>query len=144
VLLGLAAAVCYAAYLLVLRRLQSGPDAPSALTNLCVISLVTAALLGASTGPRGDTFAVPDTQSWLALVAYAFFSQACGWWLITTGLPRIRTSAAGLLLLLQPSLAFVWDILFFDPRVTLASLCGAVVALSAIYLGITRSAERPR
>jgi drug/metabolite transporter (DMT)-like permease len=144
VLLGLAAAVCYAAYLLVLRRLQSAADAPSPLTNLCIISLVTAALLAASSWPRGDSFAVPNTQSWLALIAYAFFSQVCGWWLITSGLPRLRTSAAGLLLLLQPSLAFIWDVLLFDPRVTAASGCGAVVALGAIYLGLTRGADRTR
>lgn len=143
VLLGLAAAFCYAAFLLVLRRLQSGADAPFPLTNLCVISLVSAGLLAASTWPRGDSFAVPDVQSWLALLAYAFFSQVCGWWLITTGLPRVRTSLAGLLLLLQPSLAFVWDLLLFDPRVTVTSVCGAAVALAAIYLGITRSASRP-
>jgi drug/metabolite transporter (DMT)-like permease len=114
------------------------------LTNLCIISLVTAALLAASSWPRGDSFAVPDARSWLALIAYAFFSQVCGWWLITSGLPRLRTSVAGLLLLLQPSLAFIWDVLLFDPRVTVASGCGAVVALGAIYLGLTRGADRTR
>ena len=143
VLLGLAAAGCYAAYILVLRWLQSSEDAPSPLTNLCIISLVTAALLAASAVIRSDPFAVPDTQSWLVLVAYGFFSQVCGWWLITTGLPHVRTSLAGLLLLLQPSLAFIWDILLFDPRITIASIGGAAVALVAIYLGITRGADRP-
>ena len=142
VLLGLAAAVCYAAYLLLLRRLQSAADASSALSNLCVISLVTAVLLGVSAWPRGDSFAVPNAPSWLALLAYAFFSQVCGWWLITTGLPRVRTSLAGLLLLLQPALSFIWDLLLFDPRVTPTSICGAAVALGAIYLGITRRAVR--
>ena len=142
VMLGLVAAVCYAGYLLVLRRLQSGADAPSPLVNLCIISLVTAGLLASITWSRGDSFAVPDAQSWLALIAYAFFSQVCGWWLITTGLPRVRTSLSGLLLLLQPSLAFLWDVLLFDPRVTVASIFGAAVALTAIYLGITRRAEK--
>ena len=137
VLLGLAAAVCYAAYLLVLRRMQSGADAPSPLVNLGVISLFTAGLLAVSTGPRGGSFAVPDVQSWLALIAYAFSSQVCGWWLITTGLPRVRPALSGLLLLLQPSLSFVWDVLLFQPRVTVTSVCGAAVALVAIYLGIT-------
>jgi drug/metabolite transporter (DMT)-like permease len=142
VMLGLAAAVCYASYLLVLRRLQTGRYAPSPLVNLCIISFVTAGLLATITWPRGDSFAVPDAQSWLALIAYAFFSQVCGWWLITTGLPRVRTSLSGLLLLLQPSLAFIWDVLLFDPRVTAASICGAAVALTAIYLGLTRSENR--
>ena len=142
VILGLAAAVCYAAYLLALRKLQSGENAPSPLTHLGIISVVTAALLAASAWLRNDTFSVPDTQSWMALLAYAFFSQVCGWWLISKGLPRIRTSVAGLLLLLQPSLAFIWDLLLFDPRVTGASMCGAAIALVAIYLGITRGVDR--
>ncbi len=142
VVLGLAAAVCYAAYLLVLRRLQSDSNAPSPLVNLCIISLVTAALLAATAWAQGDTFTVPNVSSWLALIAYAFFSQVCGWWLITMGLPQVRTSVAGLLLLLQPSLAFIWDVLLFDPRVTVASICGAAVALAAIYLGITRSSKQ--
>lgn len=142
VLLGLVAAVCYAAYLLVLRRMQSAAGAPSPLANLAVISMVSAGLLAAAAGPRGDSFAIPDAHSWMALLAYAFFSQVCGWWLITKGLPRVRTSLSGLLLLLQPSLSFVWDLLFFDPRVTAASICGAAVALTAIYLGITRRDHR--
>jgi hypothetical protein len=47
-------------------------------------------------------------------------SQTMGWLLITHSLPRIPAAVAGLLLLLQPSLFFVWDVRFCD-RVTSAA-----------------------
>jgi drug/metabolite transporter (DMT)-like permease len=46
---------------------------------------------------------------------------------------------AGLALLLQPALAFGWDILFFDRPTTMLEYVGAAVVLAAIYLGSTGS-----
>jgi drug/metabolite transporter (DMT)-like permease len=61
-----------------------------------------------------------------------------GWILISTALPRVQVSLAGLIILLQPSLAFIWDILFFARPTGLAEMLGACLALAAIYLGVTR------
>ena len=137
VFMGLAAAVCYAAYLLVLRKLQSMPESPSPMANLAVISLVSGFLLGLVAWQRNESFMIPDLQSLLSLGAYGLLCQVCGWLLITTGLPRIRSSLAGLLILLQPSLSFTWDILFFNRQTDLYGLIGAFIALTAIYLGST-------
>ena len=41
----------------------------------------------------------------------------------------------GLALLLQPTLSFAWDVLFFDRPMTAIELTGAGIALVAIYLG---------
>ncbi len=38
-------------------------------------------------------------------------------------------------LLLQPTLSFAWDVLFFARGLTLQELAGAVIMLGAIYLG---------
>jgi drug/metabolite transporter (DMT)-like permease len=40
-----------------------------------------------------------------------------------------------LILLLQPSLAFVWDVVLFDRPTQATEVLGAVLALVAIYLG---------
>ena len=77
-------------------------------------------------------------------MAYALFSQVIGWVLITHSLPRVRASLAGLLLLLQPALAFVWDILFFSKETTALNLIGAAVTLTAIYIGATGRAPRSK
>jgi drug/metabolite transporter (DMT)-like permease len=42
-------------------------------------------------------------------------------------------------LLLQPLLASVWDVLFFHRPATPVQILGAVFALAAIYLGTTAS-----
>ncbi len=60
-----------------------------------------------------------------------------GWLIITRALPQIRVSLVGMILLLQPALSFVWDILFFNRDTTLVSLTGIVITLAAIYLGVT-------
>lgn len=136
---GLAAAVCYAGFLLSLRKLQSDQIGVSVFYVLMMVSLSTAVLLAAEIYRTGDTFRIPDRQSFFALAALGLFSQAMGWILITNALPRIRASFSGLVLLLQPALAFVWDVLFFHRPTSLVNWIGVGVALAAIYLGTARS-----
>jgi len=54
---------------------------------------------------------------------------------IASSLPKVTTTEAGLALLLQPTLSFLWDVIFFARPMTTAELAGAVIALLAIYLG---------
>ena len=142
VFLGLATAACYAVYILALRKLQSQRNAPSAMANLAVISMVSALLLGSAAWVQNDPFAIPDLQSIFSLVAYGLFSQVIGWVLITKGLTRLRSSLVGLLILLQPALSFTWDILFFHRETDLFGVVGAVLSLTAIYLGTTVKAVK--
>ncbi|MGA8020329.1 MAG: DMT family transporter, partial [Desulfobacterales bacterium] len=92
VVLGLVTAACYAVYILALRKLQSQKNAPSAMANLAVISIVSALLLGSAAWLQNDPFGIPDLQSILSLAAYGLFSQVIGWVLITRGLTRLRSS----------------------------------------------------
>jgi drug/metabolite transporter (DMT)-like permease len=112
------------------------------MANLAVISLVSGLLLGLVAYQQRESFTIPDLQSLFSLGAYGLLSQVCGWLLITNGLPRIRSSLAGLLILLQPSLSFTWDILFFDRPTDFFGVMGAVIALTAIYLGTTAKVRR--
>jgi drug/metabolite transporter (DMT)-like permease len=63
--------------------------------------------------------------------------QVLGWVIISNALPHLETSVSGLILLLQPALAFIWDILLFDRPSGWMDLTGALIALAAIYLGAT-------
>ena len=67
-------------------------------------------------------------------------SQAIGWILITNALPHVRASLVGLSLLLQPSLSFVWDVLFFRRETSVVNWLGVIIVLSAIYLGMSGNA----
>jgi drug/metabolite transporter (DMT)-like permease len=142
VLLGLATALCYTGYILSLRHLNNTKSRLSPTANLAGVSLISAVFLAGGSLLQGQGFAIPDLPALYALLAYALFSQVLGWSLISKGLPGVPTTIAGLLLLLQPSLAFVWDMLFFDLEVTIISGIGTVLTLGAIYLGTTRKAPR--
>ena len=138
VLYGVLTAVTYAGYLLSLRRSQRDEVRLSPLANLAVVSTVTALLLAVIGFGEGDSFAIVDAQTWAALIAYGILCQALGWIIITWGLTKIEASRVGLLLLLQPTLTFIWDILFFARPTSVVEACGAALALGAIYLGGVR------
>jgi drug/metabolite transporter (DMT)-like permease len=135
VILGLLTAVSYASFLLTLRASQRRTRRLEPIPNLMIICAVTALLLGAGAPLAGESLAVPDPSTGLVLVAYAISAQVVGWLLISRGIPHVEAGRAGLMLLLQPSLAFVWDVLFFDRPTDIADVLGAAMALGAIYLG---------
>jgi drug/metabolite transporter (DMT)-like permease len=134
---GLITAVFYTGFLIVLRRIQAHESKPSAAFSLMVVSLSTALYLAVDMLLAGESFAIPDLQSGLSLAALGLMSQTVGWLLITQSLPRIPAAVAGLILLLQPALAFVWDVLFFNRETTALVWAGVALTLSAIYLGAT-------
>ena len=70
-----------------------------------------------------------------ALLGLACVGQGFGWVTISTFLPRVPMSRAGLLLLLQPTFAALWAALFFGRHLTLPALVGAVLALAGVYGG---------
>jgi drug/metabolite transporter (DMT)-like permease len=139
VYLGLATAVCYSGFLLTLRKIQADGRSYSFFFALMLISLSSSVFLGGQMLVAGDSFAIPDIKSLLSLVNLGLFSQTIGWALIANAMPRIRASFTGLILLVQPSLAFVWDVLFFRRPTDLLNWAGVIITLTAIYLGLTGS-----
>jgi drug/metabolite transporter (DMT)-like permease len=138
VVFGLATAVFYASFTLSLRQLQSSADALSPSANLGSVCLIAALFLAADMVVTGESFRIPDLQSLVSLAALGVLSQVAGWVLITRALPAIPASSVGLLLLLQPSLAFVWDVLIFRRPTDWIHAVGILLTLFAIYLGLAR------
>lgn len=134
-LLGIATAITYAAFTLTLRHSQSRPDPLSPMTNLALVSYSTAIFMSIFSLIQGESFIIPDLRSWGAMLGYGIICQAAAWLIISKSLPRVRASLAGLILLLQPTLAFIWDISFFSRPTTIYEFIGVVMALGAIYLG---------
>jgi len=134
---GLFTALFYALYLLSLKfSLNKAGADPLAMA--CAVALLTGLLLGGLAVGAGESFVIPDTRSLAALAALALICHAVGWYLITRGIQQVRTSLVGLILLLQPALSFVWDILFFGKPTDAVEIAGVVLALTAIYLGSLR------
>jgi drug/metabolite transporter (DMT)-like permease len=105
--------------------------------TVVIISFVSAGCLAAVVALRGESFGIPDGGTAATLAAYGLVGQVLGWVLISSGVPGLEASRLGLLLLLQPSLAFVWDMLFFGRATTALDVVGVAAALAAIYLGTT-------
>ena len=137
IVLGLLTALCYASYLLTLRKAQAEVGELDAVSTMAVLCLIAAALLVGAVWLEGESFRIPDRETFGVLLAYALVPQVAGWLLISTALPKIQASRAGLILLLQPALAFVWDLLFFGRPTKAVELLGAAITLGAIYLGLT-------
>ncbi|HEX5313880.1 MAG TPA: DMT family transporter, partial [Gammaproteobacteria bacterium] len=133
---GLGAALAYTLYLLFLRQAGASASRAAPAFFIALVTLLAAAVVACWLAIRGESFVVPYGMAWLWLALYGLGCQAGGWFLISTGLPRVTAALAGLLLLLQPTLTFAWDRLIFNRRFTWLEVLGAALALLGLYLGM--------
>jgi len=140
---GLGASICYSGFLISIRRLQADVRRLSFFYILMIVSLTTTGVLAVEMFRTGDSFIIPDLQTLLSLTTLGIFSQGLGWVLIAYALPRLRISLSGLILLLQPALSFVWDVVFFGRPTGSLNWIGVVIVLSAIYMGTLGGTPRP-
>jgi len=137
--LGLASGLGYTAYLLSFRRALSGHTVLSAAQFLGLMSLLSAALLLLWGLGEGDRFVFASARSWSVLLALGFFGQVLAWLLMVRAMPQLPASLVGLLLLLQPALAFVLDVLLFKRPTGGGDWLGLALALAGILLGTLRT-----
>ena len=135
VVFGLLTAVTYAGYMLTMRAARTDSPHPLPTREVAIVSLASALILGMSAFAEGVSLAIPTPTDAALLFAYGLLSHCLGLLFIASSLPKVSTTEAGLALLLQPTLSFVWDVLFFARPMTITELVGAGVALFAIYLG---------
>jgi drug/metabolite transporter (DMT)-like permease len=139
--LGLASGVAYTVYLLSFRRALSGHTGLSAAQFLGVMSLLSALLLLLWGLAEGDSFALVTLRNWSVLLALGFFGQVLAWLLMVRAMPQLPASLVGLLLLLQPALAFVLDVLLFQRATSGGEWLGLALALAGILLGTLRQRD---
>jgi len=138
VLFGILTALSYGAYLLCLRAARREKNRLSAVSNLALSTMVTAAILAGVAWVRHESLHVPNARSWAILVAYGVLCQALGWIIISRTLHVVDASRVGLILMLQPALTYLWDVVVFRRPLTGAEVGGALLAIAAIYLGSAR------
>lgn len=144
VILGTVTGVAYAVYMLSTRQAQRGGHvrlAPAQL--LCVSSLLCAVVLGIAALVERDSFVLPDAQAWSALLGLGFFGQVLGWVLLTRAMPQLPASLIGLLLLLQPALSFVFDVILFARPTRTLDWIGVALSLVGIFVGSYRRPTPP-
>lgn len=149
VFFGLAAALAYGGFLLAFRAAQARRgDTPNEALQwwLC---LGCAAMLGLTVPLGGEPMWPASAHDWLILAAYAGIAQVLGWLVIGRAMPLLPAGIVGLCLLLQPLLAYVWDVLIFHKRLGGLELLGIALSLAGIFLGLARGdqplfSRRPR
>ena len=142
VVFGLLTALAYAGYLLTMREARKDSSDTMPTREVAVISIGSAILLGLAAFVEGESLVIPSYLDAAWLLSYGVVSHCFGLLLIASSLLKVSTTEAGLALLLQPTLSFTWDVLFFARPMTLTELGGAVIALSAIYLGSRSSSKQ--
>lgn len=144
VIFGLVTAVCYAGYTLTLRSSRLGSSTASNYANMAVLSLSCAVILAPLTLASGESLAITSWEDFGWLLVYGVSGQWFGWVLISQSLPKMKATTVGLILLLQPVGAYIWDFAWFDRRLESVQFIGGALALVAIYLGSVRlKASRP-
>lgn len=138
---GFLTAASYAAYLLTLRAIRAESNFRIPTRELAVISVICAVMMAVSVMAEGGSLIIPGYKDLGWLVGYGVLSHCIGWLFIASSLAEVSAVEAGLALLLQPTLSFVWDVLLFSRPTSAIELLGAGIALLAIYLG-SRSASK--
>jgi len=139
VLFGLVTAVSYSSFLLIMRWLRvHETSGVTPLVEVAWMSLASAAVLGVTAQFTAEPLVIADARELLLLCAYAAIA-VLGIVIISWSLDKVPTSLVGLLLLLEPTFAYIWDLMIFSRDVSYVELAGAALALSAIYLGSVKS-----
>jgi len=120
--------------MLSLRHVQSSQTPLKAFANLGVMSILCALLLYIHILFIGQNITLNTVQSWVSLLILGIFCQVVGWVLITQSMPNLPASIVGVVLLLQPALSMLWDILFFDRPMGMVDFIGLSMVLIGVYL----------
>lgn len=140
--LGLLTAAFYTGYIITLRRSQSLGDKLPPIANMAVISLLAMALSGGLSLIQGQSLALTSLRDVGLLALYGLGCQALGWYFLSRGLPLLPASRAGLLMLTQPTLSFIWDVAFLGRPTSFSGYAGACLALFAIAVGVLDGAKK--
>lgn len=143
--LGLGAGVCYAAYNVGIKRSQAEAGIGRARVPveqvLCYAAFGSALCLGLIGWAEGEAFAPPSLRSWGVLLALAAVGHCLSWVLISRAMGVLPVALAGLLLLAQPIVAYLLDVVFLDISISPRQWAGLAVSLTGIFVAGMKSRQ---
>lgn len=78
---------------------------------------------------------IPDSiNGWLILFGLAFISQILGQLMLARSIKKVKLQISSVLLLMQPVFAAAYGLFFFDEKLSLLQLIGAVIILVSVYV----------
>ena len=151
VILGIGTAICYAGYLLVIRR--GGRDARRPAGPVAVATVFVALAASLAGAVVGDLDPAPPLESlaWLAILGVT--SQSAGYLLISISLPRLPAVTTSIILLAQPVMTVMLSIVLLGEApsgaqllgvaLVIGGIAGATVPIARIRDGVVISRARP-
>jgi drug/metabolite transporter (DMT)-like permease len=151
VILGVATAICYSAYLLIIRRGGRDPRRPAGpVVVATIVVAVTSLVIGQG---MGDLDLTPPLHSlfWLALLGIS--AQSAGYLLISISLPRLPAIITSVILLTQPVMSIGLAIVLLKETpspiqllgvgLVIGGIAGATVPVARLRDGLMRARSVP-
>ena len=137
VLFGLLTAISYAGYIISIKRIDHNAAVNSdPIFNLLFVSLISAGLLFLFSIIEQVPLEIKSSSELIWMICYGLFSHVIGWFFILNGLQKIRAVTAGIILLTQPILSYVWDFIIFKKVILPIEYFGIVSVLLAMIITI--------
>tara|TARA_B100001769_G_scaffold257302_1_gene235323 strand:- start:246 stop:1100 length:855 start_codon:yes stop_codon:yes gene_type:complete len=141
IIFGLLTAICYSSYLISMRQAQQSKTNVIPIREVAVMSLMVSMILALTAFFENESLIVENPNDYLILLIYGIGSHAIGGIMIASALVRVSTTEVGIALLLQPTLSFIWEILFFNRSFSLIESVGVIIVLYSIFLSSNRTAR---
>jgi drug/metabolite transporter (DMT)-like permease len=138
--LGILTAVCYAGYLLILRKGRDRQRAAGPIFDAILACGLTALAAGLLVGDFDPVPSLP-MHTWLLLLALS--AQVAGQVMIATALPRLPAVTTSLILLIQPVLATIIAVVVLSESPSSTQLLGVSLVIGGVILGSARGRSRP-
>ena len=132
VILGLATAVCYSAYLLIIRRGSRDLRRPAGPVAIATVSTAAVAAMAGLIAGDLDPLPAPASLAWLALLGLT--SQSLGYLLISVSLARLPAILTSIILLSQPVMTVGLGIVLLDEAPTAGQLLGVAFVIGGIAI----------
>jgi drug/metabolite transporter (DMT)-like permease len=130
VALGLGTALCYAGYLIIIRRGGHDLRRPAGPVAIATASTAaTAVLIGLLVGDL-DPLPAPESLAWLALLGVT--SQSAGYLLISLSLPRLPAVLTSIILLAQPVATVGLSMILLGEEPSSIQLAGVALVVGGI------------
>ncbi len=139
---GIASGLAFALSMLALR--QTAKHQKHSVINTMFYSSVAGAIATGSCALwLGRSFVTDDATSWLLMLLYGAGVHVFAWLLMATSMPLLGVAIVGLIFCLEPVVAVFVDVAFVGKHLSGWQTVGAVLTMSAIYVGTQSKQSRP-
>jgi drug/metabolite transporter (DMT)-like permease len=130
VILGIATAICYSAYLLIIRWGGRDPRRPAGPVAVATVLVAVCAFVVGEVGGDLDLTPPPASLFWLAVLGVT--AQSAGYLLISISLPRLPAIITSIILLTQPVMSMGLAIVLLGETPSPVQLLGVALVIGGI------------